>query len=88
MKKDAFKSIVKKQIRSLTMHYLVTLRSKHSKSEHLLIENGLKDYLKNSEITLEEKKLLFTMKTRTVNVKTSFRNSYSNFDMQTVYTTW
>ena len=78
MKKDAFKSIVKKQIRSLTMQYLVTLRSKHSKSEHLMIENGLKEYLKNSEITLEEKKLLFTMKTRTVNVKTNFRNSYSN----------
>ena len=78
MKKDAFKSLVKKQIRSLTMQYLVTLRSKHSKSEHLLIENGLKEYLKNSEITLEEKKLLFAMKTRTVNVKTNFRNSYSN----------
>ena len=57
MKKDAFKSLVKKQIRTLTMQYLVTLRSKHSKSEHLLIENGLKEYLNNSEITLEEKKL-------------------------------
>ena len=60
------------------MQYLVNLRSKHSKSEHLLIETGLKEYLRSNEITLDEKKLLFAMKTRTVNVKTNFRNSYSN----------
>ena len=32
MKKEAFKSIVKKQIKNLSMNYLINLRSKHSKT--------------------------------------------------------
>ena len=78
MKKETFKNLVKKQISILKLEYLSTLRSKHSKSEKLLIGNKMKEYLVTSELTLEEKKLLFAMKTRTVNVKTNFRNSHDN----------
>ena len=78
MKKETFKNIVKKQIKMLSMNYLINLRSKHSKTENLLLEKELKPYLKSSKLTLEEKKLLFAMKTRSVNVKTNFKNGFSN----------
>ena len=78
MKKDKFKSIVKKQVKTLAQEYLIGLRSKHSKSENLLCTNTMKDYLKTDKIHLSEKKLLFAMKTRAINVKTNFRNNFSN----------
>ena len=34
----------------------------------------MKDYLISDKINLEEKKLLFAMKTRAINVKTNFHN--------------
>ena len=51
----------------------MNLRQKHSKSEKLLITDKLKEYLKSSK-----KRLLFSMKTRQVNVKTNYRNGFSN----------
>ena len=78
MKKEKFKSIVKKQVKTLTKEYLIGLRSKHSKSENLLHINSMKEYLKTDKITVSEKKLLFAMKTRAINVKTNFRNNFSN----------
>jgi hypothetical protein len=78
MKKETFKNIVKSQIKNLSMNYLINLRSKHSKTENLIIEKQMKPYLKSSNITLDEKKLLFAMKTRSVNVKTNFKNGFSN----------
>ena len=41
----------------------------------------MKDNLKSDNITLEERKLLFAMKTRAVNVKTNFLNNFSNTNM-------
>ena len=78
MKKEKFKSIVKKQVKTLAQKYLIGLRSKHSKSENLMCINSMKDYLKTEKINLSEKKLLFAMKTRAINVKTNFRNNFSN----------
>ena len=78
MKKETFKNIVKNQIKILSMNYLMNLRSKHSKTDNLLLDKGMKPYLKSSKITLDEKKLLFAMKTRSVNVKTNFKNGFSN----------
>ena len=72
MKKEKFKSIVKKQVKTLAQEYLLGLRSKHSKSENLLHTNSMKEYLKTDKITVSEKKLLFAMKTRATNVKTNF----------------
>ena len=60
------------------MNYLINLRSKHSKTENLFIEKDIKPYLRSSKITLDEKKLLFALKTWSVNVKTNFRNGFSN----------
>ena len=78
MKKEQFKNLVKKKIKMLATEYLIGLRSKHSKSENLMHKNCMKDYLKSDRLSVEEKKLLFSMKTRSTNVKTNFRNSYTN----------
>ena len=78
MKKETFKTLVKMHIKNIVKEYLINLRSKHSKSENLLVTDCMKDYLKSDKITIEEKKLLFAMKTRTLNVKTNFRNNFAN----------
>ena len=78
MKKAEFQNLVKKKIRNLSKEYLITLRNKHSKSEYLLHENSIKDYLRSNQLSTDEKKLLFAMKTKTVNVKTNYSNGYSN----------
>ena len=78
MKKESFKNLVNRQIKALANEYLISLRSRHSKSDKLLHTNCMKEYLKSEKITVEEKKLLFLMKTRGVNVKTNFKNNFSN----------
>ena len=78
MKKDKFKALVKKQIKTVSKEYLINLRSNHSKSENLLVKDFMKDYLKSEKISTDEKKLLFAMQTRTVNVKTNFRNNHAD----------
>ena len=43
-----------------------------------MLENSIKDYLTSNQISTDEKKLLFALKTKTVNVKTKYSNGYSN----------
>ena len=38
----------------------------------------MNEYLKTEKLTVEEKRLLFSMKNRRVNVKTNFENNLSN----------
>ena len=78
MKKEAFKNLVKSKISRLTKEYLINLRSTHSKSVNLLHTNCIKDYLKTDLISVEEKKVIFSMKTRSVNVKTNMKANYSH----------
>ena len=56
---------------------MVKLRGKHSKSENLMHRDSLKDYLKTENISVSEKKLLFALKTRQINVKTNLRTMFS-----------
>ena len=78
MKKETFKNLVKSRIKNLSNQYLVKLRSTHSKSINLQIGNNLKMYLSCQQLTIEEKRLLFSLKTRSINVKTNFKNVFSN----------
>ena len=59
MKKESFKNLVNRQIKALANEYLISLRSRHSKSDKLLHTNCMKEYLKSEKITVEEKKRLF-----------------------------
>ena len=78
MKKEKFKNLVLKKIKTLAKEYLLTLRGKHSKSKNLMHRDSLKDYLKTENVSVSEKKLLFALKTRQINVKTNFRTMFSN----------
>ena len=78
MKKDKFRNLVKRKIRNLSNRYLISLPNEHSKSEKLLLENVIKQYLTCQEISTEEKKLLFALKTKTVNVKTNYSSGYKD----------
>ena len=82
MKKEKFKNLVKNKIKNLSKEYLISLRSKHTKSENLKFENGIKKILTSDKISIDEKKLLFAMQTRAVNVKTNYSGSYSKSNMQ------
>ena len=71
MKKERFKSLVVSKIKNLSKEYLISLRSRHSKSQKLMHLDTAKKYLLSDEISTDEKKLLFALKTRAVNVKTN-----------------
>ena len=72
MKKERFKSLVLNKIKTLAKKYLISRRG--SKSENLKHVNYMKEYLKSPHLNTEEKRLLFALKTRGVNVKTNFKN--------------
>ena len=78
IKKAEFQNLVKKKIRNFSKEYLIILRNKHFKSENLLHENAIKDYLTSNKISTDENKLLFVLKKKTVDVKTNYSNGFSN----------
>ena len=79
MKKETFKNLVKSKIRNLSNTYLVSLRSKHSKSEKLMLDKSIKKYLISEKMTTDKKKVLFSLKTRAVNVKTNYSSNLTNY---------
>ena len=78
MKKETFKTLVKQKIKLLSKEYLISLRNKHTKSKDLLLENNIKGYSISEQLTIEDKQLLFALKTRAVDVKTNYKSMYSN----------
>jgi hypothetical protein len=76
---DQFKRIVKTRIEKCAIKHLIELRNSHSKSENLKI-NGFKpaDYLMSKNLTSEEVKILFKLRTRMIDVKGNFSSCYTN----------
>ena len=74
MKKSKFRKIVQCQIRELAKDYLINLKSKHSKLDRIGDTYG--KYLFSSNITTEEKQVLFRFRTRMVEVKSNFKNQH------------
>ena len=79
MKKERFKTLVLKKIKNCAMEYLISKRG--SKSEKLKNVNCMTEYLTSEQLTTDEKKLLFALKTRGVNVKINFKNMFSKTNM-------
>ena len=79
MKKEKFKGNVVKQVKNAAKKYLISLRG--SKSCKLMHTSSMKDYLTSKKLTLQQKKLLFALKTRCVDVKTNFKKKFSNSNM-------
>lgn len=78
MKKSKFKKIVQDSIKSTGIEYLLSLKAKHSKSDGLKPNLSIQKYLSVSELTVDEKQLLFQFRTRTFNCRENFKNKYGS----------
>ena len=78
MSKNRFKAIVTNNIFEVASQYLISLKSKHTKSEGLSANDKIQDYLITSQLTTEEKQLLFQLRTRSYDCKANYRNLYKN----------
>ena len=76
MKKNKFKNIVYTQLREVLREFLISLKRKHSKLEHLNNTYTLDSYLASNNITTEEKQTLFKLRTRMIDVKSNFKSQY------------
>ena len=76
MKRITFKRLVTEKIRLLSAQYLLSLKQQHSKSEHLTYSEEMQPYLNNESLKIEEKKLLFKLKNRLIDVKWNFKKKY------------
>ena len=82
MKKKDFKKMVTNRIEKKAMKVLEEKKANHSKVKTLKLENrGMQKYLKNSrmKITIEERQLIFKIRSEVTNVKMNFKGMYENF---------
>ena len=71
--KFTFKSYVKKKVTINHLQYLESLKKKHSKAEHLnCSELKQADYLHDQNFSTHEKRLLFKLRSKTIDVKQNF----------------
>ena len=75
IKKHKFKKIIKEKLFEKANEYLSKLKEKHSKTENL-ITFKFQEYLYCQNLSISEKKLLFSLRTRMFNVKTNYRKKY------------
>ena len=78
MKRISFKKLVTKQIKLLAARYLTSLKLQHSKSEHLIYSEDMQPYLRNESLKIEEKKLMFKIRNRLIDVKSNFKKKYKD----------
>ena len=75
MKKETFKTLLKKKLKEKATEFLFTYREKHSKTQNLK-SFKLQTYLSSNELTTNEKKLLFSLRTRSIDVKRNYKNKF------------
>ena len=80
MKKEVFKSALKKKLQEKATVFLMNYREKHSKTQNLK-SYKLQSYLSSNKLTTNEKKLLFSLRTRSIHVKRNYKNKYK-FNMK------
>ena len=66
---------IKQKLYQKAEEFLFKSKAKHSKSARLN-NFDLQEYLYTDELTTKEKKLLFSLRTRSIHVKTNYRNMY------------
>ena len=80
MKYETFKKIVKTKLNENFFSYLLSLRSSHTKTENL-VSYKLQNYLQSENLTFKQKQLLFSLRTRSVNVKRNYKNKYRHTNL-------
>ena len=83
IKKSKFEKIVMKQIRMKSDEFLSQIRDEHSKTENLQ-SYKFQTYLGSEKLTAEEKKLLFQLRTCSIQTKANYKNKY-RFDLLVLY---
>ena len=78
MKKHKFKRLVSAKMKQLSDEYMITLQQSHTKSNRISITENIKQYLISDQLSLEEKRLLFQIRNQTCDLKTNYRQLYSN----------
>ena len=79
MKEDNFRSMVRKKTEDSALKYLNKMKGKHSKVmdiSHTSLD--MQPYLEASETTIQERKFLFSLRSRMVDVKTNYREKYKD----------
>ena len=79
--KDAFKAIVKKNVKKVALDYLKKLQETHSKAKNLSYDElDLQMYLKSgtNKMTIKEKSFSFALRSRTIDVKCNKLNGQTN----------
>ena len=78
IKKYKFKKIVKKKIEESAFKYLETIKLKHNKVKDIEYDGKLQiqNYLNDVNFDMEDKYLLFKLRTHMIEVKTNFKNQY------------
>ena len=73
MKRITFKKLVMEKIQALAAQYLIALKTKHTKSINLEYSKEMQSYLCNESMKIEDKKLMFRIRNRLVDVKANYR---------------
>ena len=71
-----FKSIIKGKIQLKVMSNLIALQNKHTKSEQLHFDGKMQEYLTASNLTLSDKKFLFTLRSKMLRIKGNLSSIY------------
>ena len=75
MKKEYFKKLLKSKLHEKAFQFLSQYKEKHSKTKNLKTYS-FQTYLKSEKISTKEKKLLFSLRTRSIDVKTNYKNKH------------
>ena len=78
MKRANFKSIVNRSLREAVKKHLKSLKELHSKSKGLDEKLQVQPYLHSNEMSLQEKQLLFKLRTYTYDCKANFKNKFQS----------
>ena len=76
-----FKQCLKIKLASAAFKYLNMLKEGHNKGDNLLYKKlECQKYLLSNELNLNEKSLLFKLRTRMTNVRSNFSSKYENIN--------
>ena len=78
MKRANFKSLVNRSLREAVKKHLKSLKELHSKSKGLDEKLQVQPYLHSNEMSLQEKQLLFKLRTYTYDCKANFKNKFQS----------
>ena len=82
MKKTYFKKLIKGKLKESATNFLFNHKSDEQRSKIKNLKSfTLQNYLKTTKLSNKEKKLLFSLRTRSIDVKRNYKNKYK-FNMK------